>query len=130
LDVFLNSSNSEHIDNVTETIRKNREKQDRKDKVNVIDLSSTITFDSGQKIKKNENEEIYQKYNEIAKDNTLSQQEKNQEFEKLDRFLATKVVLLTEQKSVLYSFKRRVYFTTMNKRDEVFSELNKNDPFK
>ncbi|OQB39956.1 MAG: hypothetical protein BWY04_01487 [candidate division CPR1 bacterium ADurb.Bin160] len=46
LDVFLNSKNSEHIDKVTETIKESREKQGNVNRVNVIDLSSTISFDS------------------------------------------------------------------------------------
>jgi hypothetical protein len=129
LDVFLNSKNSEHIDKVTETIKESREKQDNVDRVKVIDLSSTISFDSSCKIKRVENKEIYDKYNEIAKNSNLNDQEKNQEFEKLDRLLATKIVLLTEQKSVLYSFKRRAYFSNEATRDEVFAELSNREPF-
>jgi len=129
LDVFLNSKNSEHIDKVTETIKESREKQGNVNRVNVIDLSSTISFDSSWKIKKVENKEIYDKYNEIAQNSNLNDKEKNQEFEKLDRLLATKIVLLTEQKSILYSFKRRAYFTNEAMRDEVFAELSNHEPF-
>ena len=92
-------------------------------------MSSTISFDSSWKIKKVENKEIYDKYNEIAQNSNLNDKEKNQEFEKLDRLLATKIVLLTEQKSILYSFKRRAYFTNEAMRDEVFAELSNHEPF-
>ncbi|HRX63860.1 MAG TPA: hypothetical protein P5060_02015 [Candidatus Absconditabacterales bacterium] len=132
LDTFLNEGNSKHIDNVAELIKQKRESQDSvsQNKLNVLkNISTNITF-NGNTIKKSDHEEVYKKYNEILKDDSLSDSKREEELVNLDRILASRTVLLTESKSIQYIFKRRIYFTESVTRDYIFSELNQTEPFK
>lgn len=131
LDTFLISKNSVHIDNAAEDIKTNREHQEQSDsKVNVISgINSTITF-KGKRLQKQDHPEIYRQYNEILKDEKLSAQEKSEKLEFLDRLIASRASLMTANESIMYGFKRRIYFSTSENRNEIFTELNKVEPFK
>jgi hypothetical protein len=63
-------------------------------------------------------------------DDSLSDENKEVELRKLDRLLATRTVLMTESKSIMYTFKRRAYFTEQSTRNDMFDELNTIEPFK
>ncbi len=131
LDTFLNTENSIHIDNAAENIQGNREKQkDSDNKVNVIsDIDSDITF-NWKKLLKKDYPEIYEKYNSILKNTTLSEKEKAEKLDFLDRLIASRASLMTANNSLMYTFKRRIYFSTTASRNAIFSELDKIEPFK
>ncbi len=131
LDVFLTTENAVHIDNAAENIKSNREKQEHTDsKVQVIsDIDSDITF-KGKKLLKKDHPEIYAQYNTILKDSTLSEAEKTEKLAFLDRLIASRSSLLTANNSLMYTFKRRIYFSTAASRNTIFSELDKVEPFK